>query len=106
MRQRRSFLGVKKNLGDIDWNVTEIELENGVSSGITVNMYSQDMIPPYYEHLARTQSKISLDRWAEMGRWEKALTIAIMFTSNAVQNQQSEAEINHAKANASRSTQE
>lgn len=101
-RQRRTFLGVKKRLGDTDYNVTEVELEHGVSADIFLRSLSQDTIPPYYEHLFRIRAGISLNDWQTKSRTEKALLVAVMQNESAVQGHQAEAEIRKAKKNAKR----
>ena len=98
--QRRSFLGVKKKVSDIDFNVTDIELEHGVSAGIYLRSLSESTIPPYEEHLCRIKANISLSAWQTMPRMEKAMIVALMQIENAVQGHQSEAEIKKAKASA------
>lgn len=99
-RQPRSFLGVRKRFDDRDVSITEVELEYGVSAGVFLRSFSEDMLPPYDEHLARIRAGKSLKEWQAMGRWERALTVAITRIDNAVQNHQAEAEIKNAKRNA------
>lgn len=94
-----TFLGVTKRIDEIDYGVTEIELEYGVSAGIYLRSLSEDTIPPYYEHSARVKAGKSLAEWEAMSRWDKALVVAIMQIDNAVQGHQAEAEIKHARAN-------
>lgn len=89
-----------KRIDDIDYGVTEVELEYGVSAGIYLRSLSKDTIPPYYEHSARMKAGKSLSEWESMSRWEKALVVAIVQIDNAVEGHQAEAEIKHAKANA------
>lgn len=101
-RQRKTFLGVVKRLGDTDWNVTEVELEHGVSADIYLRSLSEDTIPPYYEHLYRIRAGVSLDDWHNRSRTEKALLVAVMQNEAAIQGHQSEAEIKRAKRDAKR----
>lgn len=101
-RQPKTFLGVKKRLGEVDYNVTEIELEHGVSAGIYLRSLSADTVPPYYEHLYRIRAGISLDDWQNKSRTEKALLVAVMQNEAAVAGHQSEAEIQQAKQSAKR----
>lgn len=93
---------MKKHLEYLDYNVTEIELEHGVSAGILLRSFSEDGVPPYYEHLARVKAGKSLSEWQSMNRWDKALIVAIMQIENAVKGHQAEAEINKATQAAER----
>jgi hypothetical protein len=94
-----SFLGAKKRLGDEELNVSEIELEHGVSAGILLRSFSESTIPPYYEHLARLKLGKTLDEWQALGRWDKAMAVATMQVENAIHNHQAEAEIKQAQRN-------
>jgi hypothetical protein len=95
--QRRNFLGVKKKLDELEWNVTEIELEHGVSAGILLRSLSEDSIPLYYEHVARTKAGKTLSEWERMDRMDKAMAVAIMLISNSIEGHQAEAEIKNAE---------
>jgi len=95
---------VKKRLDDLDYNVTEIELEHGVSAGILLRSLSEGTIPPFYEHKARMNAGKSIQEWLEMSRWDKAMAVAMMQVSAAVEGHQAEAEIKRAERNAKRST--
>lgn len=95
---------MKKRFDELEYNVTEIELEHGVSAGILLRSLSEDTVPPYYEHLARVRAGKSLSEWQVMGRWDKALIIAIMQVDNAVQGHQAEAEIKSAQRKAKAQT--
>ena len=70
-----------------------------MSAGILLRSFSEDTIPPYYEHKARMRAGKSLTEWSEMDRWDKALAVAMMQIGNAVEGQQAEAEIKQAKKN-------
>lgn len=91
---------MKKRIDEIDYNVTEVDLEHGVSAGILLRSLSEDTVPPYYEHLARVRAGKSLSEWQEMSRWDKALIVAIMQIDNSVQGHQAEAEIKSAQRKA------
>lgn len=93
---------MRKRLGDDDFNVADIELEHGVSAGITLRSLSEGTIPPYYEHQARIRANITMERWMEMSRWDKALTVAMAQTEKAIEGHQAEAEIKQAQRDANR----
>lgn len=71
-----------------------------MSAGVYLRSFSEDTIPPYYEHLFRIKANVSLGDWQKMSRAEKALIVAIMQVENSVQGHQVEAEMNQAKKNA------
>lgn len=68
-----------------------------MSAGITLRSFSEDMVPPYYEHLYRIKAGKSISEWDSMSGKEKALAIAVMQIDNSVQGHQAEAEIKRAQ---------
>lgn len=55
------------------------------------------MVPPYYEHLARVHFGKTLEEWAAMNRWDKALVVATYGIENSIQAHQAQAEIKRAQ---------
>lgn len=77
--------------------VSEIELDNAVSAGISLRTLGPDTVPPHEEHEARLERGIRLAEWAAMDMFEKALIIANRRTRIAIENLQADAEIKRAK---------
>ena len=96
----RSFLGANKNYGEISVPVTRVELSHAISSGTELKVIGADMVPLYEEHTARLEARFTLAEWTALDVMEKALVIAQRRISIALENIQSEAQINHAKRNA------
>ena len=80
--------------------ITEIELENGVSAGISLRLLGNGMVPVFEEHSARLERGISVRAWMEMDETEKALILARRRISIQMQNLQTEAELAKAKREA------
>lgn len=80
--------------------MTQVELENGVSSGVQFNTLGPGMVPIAEEHEARLERNISVQQWCEMDSWERALVIAVRRVGIAKQNLQADAEIKRARRDA------
>ena len=93
----RRFLGVTKRVGDLDLNITRIELEHGISAGIRWRSLGADMVPIFEEHMARDEKGIRMKDWYSLEPMERAIVIAVRRISNAAKNHQAEAEIRAAK---------
>lgn len=98
----KPFLGVSKHYDDITVRVTEIELDDAVSSGAQMRMLGVGMVPIFEEHTARLERNIRLDEWETMDPFEKALIIAQRRIQIAVDNLQAEAQIKAAKTKGAR----
>lgn len=83
--------------GEISVDITEAELQFGVSAGIELRLPQTGMISVYEENDAREQAHISLTEWGNMDYMEKALTVAMYRVRNAVRNHQAEAEIRESR---------
>lgn len=88
-----------KQIGEVDENITRIELDHGVSAGIRLGSLGPDMVPMFEEHIARLERGISLDAWYALPPMERAMVIAVRRLDNAMKNLQTEAEIKHSKRN-------
>lgn len=88
-----------KAAGEVQENVTRIELDNGVSAGIYWRSIGVGMVPIFEEQAARLERNISLAEWASMPPMERALVIAVRRVDNAVKNLQTEAEVRASKRN-------
>lgn len=91
------FLGVTMGTGEVEVDITEVELQYGVSAGILLRLPVSGIVPTYEEHAARLEANIDLHDWGEMDYMEKALLIAHRRNQIAIKNQQAEAEIRDAK---------
>lgn len=88
-----SFLGAVVEQDYSNTNVTEVELEHGISAGIRLRSLGNRMIPVFEEQQARLSNHFSLKEWDEIQHMEKAMIVAVMRVDNAIKNLQSEAEI-------------
>lgn len=77
--------------------VSEVEIENGISAGVTLRSLGPDTVPPHEEHEARLERGIRLSEWSEMDVFEKALLIANRRIRIALANIQADAEIKQHK---------
>jgi hypothetical protein len=74
-----------------------VELENGVSAGISLRKLGLDLVPIFEEHTARLERGVSVEEWSEKPETEKALIIAQRRIAIQMKNLQTEAEIRKAK---------
>lgn len=81
----------------IEQPITQIEPENGVSSGVQYKSYLPGLVSPLEEHSARLERGIRLPIWQRMPMEEKALLIAHRRVRRAEQNLQADAEIRKAR---------
>jgi hypothetical protein len=88
---------VTKAAGDVQENITRIELDNGVNAGIYWRNLGEGMVPIFEEHLARLERGLSLGDWWKLESMERALIIAVRRIENAAKNHQTEAEVRAAK---------
>lgn len=82
--------------------MTKIEVDDAVSSGISMRAIGDDLVPLYEEHETRLEYGIGLEHWGTMDYMEKAMIVAVRRNRNAVKNLQSEAETKAAKRKARR----
>lgn len=73
-------------------NVTEVELEHGVSAGIRLRSLAKWTIPVFEEQDVRIQNNMSLAQWDELPYMDRVMLVAVTRIRNAVKNLQSEAE--------------
>jgi hypothetical protein len=93
---------VTKRIGDIDYPVTELELDHAVYSGVQQKAQGADLVTLQEEHDARLERGIGVEAWMVMDVYEKALLIAARRNRMAIQNQQAEAEIRKSIADSKR----
>lgn len=91
-----SFLAVSKNVDGLDLPVTQVEIENGISSGVKYDAFA-GLVPFYEEHAARLERGINLRDWSAMDVIEKALVVAHRRVTIAVRNLQGDAEARYLK---------
>ena len=96
------FLGVTKTVGEVEVNVSNIEPEESVTTGVMWKSFGRKAVPVFEEHLARMEKGISVDTWLQMTGLERAFIIAMRRTQKAVENQQAEAETRKAKRDSKR----
>ena len=73
-------------------NVTEVELEHGISAGIGLRSFGNGMIPVFEEHDVRIENRMTLAEWDELPYMERVIIIAVSRTKRAMSNLQAEAE--------------
>ena len=87
-----------KRIGEVDYNITGVELENGVNAGIRWRSLGPDMVPIFEEHSARDEKGITMKEWYALEPMERAIIVAVRRITNATSNHQTEAEIKANKA--------
>ena len=78
-------------------NVTEAELEHGISAGIGLRSFGNGMIPVFEEHDVRIENRMNLAEWDELPYMERVIIIAVSRTKRAISNLQAEAELKESK---------
>jgi hypothetical protein len=93
---------VTKRVGEVERNISDIEPENPISTGVMWRSYGNGLVPIYEEHSARLSKNIGIDVWMAMTGLERAFIIATRRIEMAIENQRAEAEIRKSKADAAR----
>jgi hypothetical protein len=83
---------VTKRVGEVQENITRVELDNAVSAGIYWQRLGEGFVPIYEEQLSRLERNISMEAWYRMEPMERAMVIAVRRIENASKGHQSEAE--------------
>ena len=83
--------------GELQENITRLELDNGISAGIHWRALGADMVPIYEEHSARMERNIDINQWYAMEPMDRAMIVAVRRIDVASKNHQTEAEIRAAK---------
>lgn len=92
-----------RRAGERDINVTEIELDHGVSAGVSLRLLGNGLAPVFEVEDARQENRISIQTWYfEMSEMERALIIARRRIDRAMKNLQTEAEIKKAEREANK----
>jgi hypothetical protein len=91
--QPSSFLGAVISQDNSYKNVTDIELEHGISAGVRLRSLGNGLIPVFEEHQVRIENRMTLAEWDEIPYMEKAMIVAIRRTDHSIKNLQAEAEI-------------
>jgi len=81
------------NQDEITRNVTEVELEHGVSAGIGLRSLVKGMIPVFEEQDVRIDNRMSLAEWDDLPYMERVIIVALTRTKRAMSNLQTEAEM-------------
>jgi len=81
------------NQDEITRNVTEVELEHGVSAGIGLRSLVKGMIPVFEEQDVRIDNRMSLAEWDALPYMERVIIVALTRTKRAMSNLHAEAEI-------------
>lgn len=89
-----------KKIGYNNVSITRIDLQHGVSSGVSWGIISEGMVPVFEEQLSRIEANYKLDEWMNMEPIEKSMIIAVRRLRIAMENQQAEAEVRNAKQSA------
>ena len=78
-------------------NVTEIELDHGVSAGIGLRSFGNGMISVFEVQNVRIQNKMSLSEWDDIPYMERVILVAVNRINRAISNLQAEAELRSTK---------
>ena len=78
-------------------NVTEAELEHGISAGIGLRSLGKGIIPVFEEQDVRIENKMNLTEWDALPYMERVIIIAVSRTKRAISNLQAEAELKESK---------
>ena len=82
---------------EVTRNVTEVELDHGVSAGIGLRSFGNGMVSVFEEQDVRIDNKMSLAEWDELPYMERVIIIAANRVKRAMKNLQAEAEIRESK---------
>ena len=82
---------------EVTRNVTEVELDHGVSAGIGLRSFGNGMVSVFEEQDVRIDNKMSLAEWDELPYMERVIIIATNRVKRSMKNLQSEAEIRESK---------
>jgi hypothetical protein len=82
---------------EVTRNVTEVELDHGVSAGIGLRSFGNGMVSVFEEQDVRIDNKMSLAEWDELPYMERVIIIATKRVKRAMKNLQAEAEIRESK---------
>lgn len=72
-------------------------MEHAVSAGIYLRSLGEGLVPLYEEHAVRLERNIDIQTWMRLDVTEKALMVAAHRLRIAIDNLQSEAQIEHAE---------
>ena len=78
-------------------NVTEIELDHGVSAGIGLRSFGNGMISVFEVENVRIQNKLSLSEWDDTPYMERVMLVAVNRINRSISNLQAEAELRSSK---------
>jgi len=95
-----SFLGAVVSQDESFQNVTEIELDHGISAGIRLRSIGNGMIPVFEEQEVRISNNLTLLQWDEIPYMERAMMVAVKRVRRSIDNLQSEAEIRESERKA------
>jgi len=91
------FLGVTKTAGGLEYPVSQVEIENGISAGLHWRAMAHGIVPVYEEHTARLERNIGIADWYEMDPMERAIVVAARRIRMASEAHQADAEIKEAR---------
>ena len=89
-----------KLAGEIDVNLTSIELDDAINAGIRLKKLGVDMVPFFEEHTARLERNYSIEAWYALRPMERALIVAQRRLDNAMKAHQNQAEAKRMKQQA------
>ena len=78
-------------------NVTEIELDHGVSAGIGLRSFGNGMISVFEVENVRIQNKLSISEWDDTPYMERVMLVAVNRINRSISNLQAEAELRSSK---------
>jgi len=95
---------VTKNTGEIDEEISRVELNDQVNAGIRWRSIATDMVPIFEEQTVRLERGYTIERWYALDEMERAIMIAQKRIENISKGHQNEAEQEHAKQQARRNS--
>jgi len=88
---------VTANQDGLTRNVTEIELDHGVSAGIGLRSFGNGMISVFEVENVRIQNKLSISEWDDTPYMERVMLVAVNRINRSISNLQAEAELRSSK---------
>lgn len=82
-----------KQIGYNRHNITDIEVEHGIDSGISSGVLIPGLIPIFEEQTVRIEHGYSVQEWMDEDYDEKVWMVAIRRMNQAMKNHQTDAEI-------------
>lgn len=89
-----------KLVGEVDVNLSGVELDETINAGVRLKKLGEDMVPFFEEHTARLERGHSLESWYVLQPMERALIVAQRRLDHAMKAHQNQAEAKRMKQQA------